>query len=107
MANEGIIQSEKQTKNQAIYTKYSSVQFSHSVVSNSSRPHELQHARPPCPSVNSELSSLLASVKYLTLTGPTWRLMVKMAHYVDLTKNEVTLTLETDRIAQADILFSH
>jgi len=28
----------------------SSVQFSHSVVSNSLRPHELQHARPPCPS---------------------------------------------------------
>ena len=28
----------------------SSVQFSHSVVSNSLRPHEWQHARPPCPS---------------------------------------------------------
>ena len=28
----------------------SSVQFSHSVVSNSLWPHELQHARPPCPS---------------------------------------------------------
>ena len=27
-----------------------SVQFIHSVVSNSLRPHELQHARPPCPS---------------------------------------------------------
>ena len=27
-----------------------SVQFSHSVVSNSLLPHELQHARPPCPS---------------------------------------------------------
>ena len=27
-----------------------SIQFSHSVVSNSLRPHELQHARPPCPS---------------------------------------------------------
>ena len=27
-----------------------SVQFSRSVVSNSSRPHESQHARPPCPS---------------------------------------------------------
>ena len=27
-----------------------SVQFSHSVVSGSSRPHESQHARPPCPS---------------------------------------------------------
>ena len=28
----------------------SSVQFSHSVVSYSLRPHESQHARPPCPS---------------------------------------------------------
>ena len=28
----------------------SSVQFSHSVVSNSLQPHELQYARPPCPS---------------------------------------------------------
>ena len=28
----------------------SSVQFSHSDVSNSFRPHELQHAKPPCPS---------------------------------------------------------
>ena len=30
--------------------KLSSVQFSHSVVSDSLRPHESQHARPPCPS---------------------------------------------------------
>ena len=29
---------------------FSSVQYSHSVVSNSLRPHESQHARPPCPS---------------------------------------------------------
>ena len=29
---------------------YQSVQFSHSVVSNSLRPRGLQHARPPCPS---------------------------------------------------------
>ena len=29
---------------------YQSVQFSHSVVSNSLWPHGLQHARPPCPS---------------------------------------------------------
>ena len=29
---------------------YSVVQFSRSVMSNSLRPHELQHARPPCPS---------------------------------------------------------
>ena len=31
------------------YCKVISVQFSHSVVSDSLRPHELQHARPPCP----------------------------------------------------------
>ena len=29
---------------------YTSVQFSHSVVSDSLLPHESQHARPPCPS---------------------------------------------------------
>ena len=30
--------------------QFSSVQFSHSVVSDSLWPHELQHTRPPCPS---------------------------------------------------------
>ena len=29
---------------------FSSVQFRHSVLSNSLQPHELQHTRPPCPS---------------------------------------------------------
>ena len=33
-----------------IQVQFSSVQFSHSVVSNPLRPHELQNARPPCPS---------------------------------------------------------
>ena len=33
-----------------IYTMDYSVQFSHSVVSDSLWPHEPQHARPPCPS---------------------------------------------------------
>ena len=36
-----------------IYTMEYSVQFSHSVVSDSLRPHELQHVRPPCPSPTS------------------------------------------------------
>ena len=31
-------------------SRFSSVQFSRSVVSDSLRPHESQHARPPCPS---------------------------------------------------------
>ena len=34
-----------------------SVQFSRSVVSNSLRPHELQHARPPCPSATPRVHS--------------------------------------------------
>ena len=33
-----------------LYSSFSSVQFSHSVMSNSLRPHELQQARPPCSS---------------------------------------------------------
>ena len=37
----------------------SSVQFSRSVVSNSLRPHELQHARPPCPSPTPRVHSNL------------------------------------------------
>ena len=38
----------------------SSVQFSHSVVSNSLRPHGLQHARPPCPSPTPRVYSLMS-----------------------------------------------
>ena len=38
------------TTNSIKYLRISSVQFSHSVVSNSLRPHESQHTRPPCPS---------------------------------------------------------
>ena len=36
---------------------FSSVQFSRSVMSNSLRPHESQHARPPCPSPTSRAYS--------------------------------------------------
>ena len=33
-----------------MHFQFSSVQFSHSVLSDSLRPHESQHSRPPCPS---------------------------------------------------------
>ena len=36
------------------FSHSSSVECSHSVVSDSLRPHELQHARPPCPSPTPE-----------------------------------------------------
>ena len=40
-----------------------SVQFSHSVVSNSFRPRGLQHARPPCPSPNFQSLLKLVSIE--------------------------------------------
>ena len=39
------------------FSVISSVQFTCSVVSDSLRPHELQHARPPCPSPTLEIHS--------------------------------------------------
>ena len=39
------------------FYRFSSVQFSRSVVSDSLRPHELQHARPPCPSPSPRVHS--------------------------------------------------
>ena len=41
---------EGESKNLSDFRILSSVQFSCSVVSDSLRPHELQHTRPPCPS---------------------------------------------------------
>ena len=45
------------------FNSISSDQFSCSVVSNSLRPHESQHARPPCPSTNSQSSLKLTSIE--------------------------------------------
>ena len=40
----------KESRNQTFSPHLSSVQFSHSIMSDSLRPHGLQHAKPPCPS---------------------------------------------------------
>ena len=59
------------------FLSFSSVQFSHSVVLNSFRPHELQHTRPPCPSptprVYSDLCplSLWCHPTYHPLSSPS------------------------------------
>ena len=44
------------TKLHTVSFQFSSVQFSRSVMSDSLRPHELQHARPPCPSPTPEFT---------------------------------------------------
>ena len=53
----------------------SSVQFSRSVVSNSLRPHEPQHARPPCP------SPYAIGRRYLPQSSPTqYTCLIQSAH---------------------------
>ena len=48
--NASLLRSETRQKYLLLPLPFSiSVQFSHSVVSDSLRPHELQHSRPPCP----------------------------------------------------------
>ena len=49
-ALENMQNNEEKTRIYPFSTQFSSVQFSLSVMSNSLQPHELQHARPPCPS---------------------------------------------------------
>ena len=53
-------------------TVFSSVQFSHSVMSSSLRPHESQHARPPCPSPTPKLMSIESVIpsSHLVLCRP-------------------------------------
>ena len=47
----------KRIKNKIYYSQFSSVQFSGSVEFDSLRPHEFQHARPPCPSLTPRVHS--------------------------------------------------
>ena len=52
-----------------------SVQFSRSVMSDSLRPHELQHARPPCPSPTPGVHSNYSAIKRNTFESVLMRWM--------------------------------
>ena len=59
-----------------IISIFSSVQFSRSVVSDSLRPHESQHARPPCPSPTPGVhrdSRPSSQFKFSPKTKRSWR----------------------------------
>ena len=76
----------------------SSVQFSHSVVSDSLRSHESQHARPPCPSPTPGVQSHSTSIKsvmpssHLILGGPLL-LLPPMPPSIRVFSNESTLRM--------------
>ena len=67
---------------------FSSVQFSHSVVSDSFRPRESQHARPPCPSPtpgvhwDSRPSSQWCHPKYIF--SPCWKRSLRAGVLVEI-----------------------
>ena len=56
------------------FQTFSSVQFSCSVVSDSLRPHESQHARPPCPSPTSQSLLRLTSIQSGDAIQPSYPL---------------------------------
>ena len=77
---------------------FSSVQFSCSVMSNSLRPHELQHARPPCPSPtlgvhpNSTSIELVMPSSHLILCRPLL-LLSPIPPSIRVFSNESTLRM--------------
>ena len=59
-------------------------QFSCSVMSDSLRPHELQHARPPCPSPVDHILSGLS-----TMTRPSWVAPQAWPGFIELDKARI------------------
>ena len=77
---------------------FSSVQFSRSVVSDSLRPHESQHARPPCPSPSPRVHSDSTSIEsvmpssHLVLYCPVF-LLPRIPSSIRVFSNESTLLM--------------
>ena len=70
-------------------SNFSSIQFSHSVVSNSLRSHELQQARPPCPSTTPRVHSDSRPSSHLILSRPL--LLPPVPPSIRIFSNESTL----------------
>ena len=56
--------------------EFSSLQFSRSVVSDSLRPHESQHTRPPCPSLSPRVHSDSHPSNHYAITMPSSHLIL-------------------------------
>ena len=77
-----------------IQAQLSLVEFSSSVVSNSSQPHELQHARPPCPSPTPGVHSIEKAMpsSHLILCNPLL-LLPTIPPRIRVFSNESTLRM--------------
>ena len=71
---------------------FSSVRFCHSVVSDSLRPHESQHARPPCPSPTLGVYSNSCPSSHLILCRPLL-LLPPIPPSIRVFSNESTLCM--------------
>ena len=79
----------------SMYHQFSSVQFSHSVMSDSLRPHESQHARPPCPTPTPRVHSMDESVmpsSHLILCHPLL-LLSPIPPSIRVFSNELTVRM--------------
>ena len=79
-------------------TMFSSVQFSRSVVSDSLRPHESQHARPPCPSPKFMSIKSVMPCSHLILCRPLL-LLPPIPPSIRFFSNESTLLLRWPRVS--------
>ena len=82
----------------------SSVQFSCSVVSDSLRPHGLQHARPPCPSpapgaCSNSCPSMVIPSNHLILCRPLL-LLPSVFHSIRVFSNEVSSSHRAAKVSE-------
>ena len=68
-----------------------SVQFSHSVMSDSLRPHELQHARPPCPSPTPGVLFFSIKTKCLTKREHATKFVSKAIYKSETVRHQMAL----------------
>ena len=74
---------------------FSSIQFSHSVMSDSLWPHGLQHARPPCPTPTLRVYSTSCGngtpLQYSCLENPSFMVLKVCDSELDATKDKIHL----------------
>ena len=88
--------------------QFSSVQFSRSVVSNSLRPHESQHAGPPCPSptpgVHSDMSVESVMPSNLLILGRPLLLLPPIPPSIRVFSNESALRMRWPKYLSFSII---